>query len=205
MEKYQDYVIKDGRLIGNFEEMYQKIENPWYQESDENNLNSYSRMITILNIRRYKIRSLVEFGCGLGYYTNLISSLTGIQVLGVDMASTAIKKAKEKWPLLSFVTDKVQNIHNYTKFEAILFADITWYILEDLDAMFDSMLKNFYGKYFLHNLVFYKGQQQYGREYFTNLKEFIEFIPFTLIGYSESTTVESDVYETSSIFKIEKK
>ena len=35
--KYQDYVIKDGTLIGNFEEMYhESSEIPWHQ--DENGL-----------------------------------------------------------------------------------------------------------------------------------------------------------------------
>ncbi len=34
------------------------------------------------------------------------------------------------------------------------------------------------GKYFIHNLVFYKGQQEYGNQYFTNLDEFIKVLPF---------------------------
>ena len=30
---YKDYVIKDGKLVGAFEEMYQKVDNPWGQMS----------------------------------------------------------------------------------------------------------------------------------------------------------------------------
>ena len=32
MEKYQDYVIRDGKFVGKFEEMYQKFDNPWHQK-----------------------------------------------------------------------------------------------------------------------------------------------------------------------------
>ncbi len=27
--KYQDYVIKDGELVGEFEKMYQDFDDPW--------------------------------------------------------------------------------------------------------------------------------------------------------------------------------
>ena len=27
--KYQDYVIKNGKFVGRFDEMYQKISDPW--------------------------------------------------------------------------------------------------------------------------------------------------------------------------------
>ena len=205
MEKYQDYVIKDGEFVGKFEEMYQNFDDPWHQASSNYNANSYSRNFSILNIRKYKIKSLVEFGCGLGYYTNLLHKSTGIKIIGIDISPTAIDKAKKLWPDLDFAVDKIQNLKNYSKYEAILFAEITWYILTDLDDIFKQMLCNFNGKYFLHNLVFYKGQQKYGTQFFTNLKEFIDYVPFKLIGCAEATTVDSDSIETSTIFKIEEK
>jgi hypothetical protein len=30
-KKYQDYVIKDGKLVDEFEQMYQDFEDPWEQ------------------------------------------------------------------------------------------------------------------------------------------------------------------------------
>ena len=38
MKRYQDYVIKDGKFIGKFEEMYQKFEDPWHQMELEFNV-----------------------------------------------------------------------------------------------------------------------------------------------------------------------
>ncbi len=204
-ERYQDYVIKDGHFVGKFEEMYQKFTNPWLQTSENNNLNSYSRNAAIINIRKLGIKSIVEFGCGLGYYTNLIHKTTDIKIKGVDVSPTAIIKAKKLWPDLDFVVDTVKNISNYSDYEAILFAEITWYILDDLDKVFQDILKHFKDKYFFHNLVFYKGKQKYGINFFTNLKEFIDYVPFKLLGYSEATMVDSDNIETSTIFKIAEK
>ena len=33
--RYQDYVIKDGKLIGEFETMYKDYEDPWEQSTRE--------------------------------------------------------------------------------------------------------------------------------------------------------------------------
>lgn len=30
-QRYQDYVIRDGRLVGEFEEMYRDFDDPWGQ------------------------------------------------------------------------------------------------------------------------------------------------------------------------------
>jgi len=204
MEKYQDYAIKDGKLVGKFEEMYQKFDNPWHQASNPDDVNAHTINFTLQNIRRFNIKSIVEFGCGLGYVTNAINKM-GTRVKGIDISSTAITKAKKLWPNLDFEVDNIKNIKKYTNYDAVLFAHITWFILDDIDRIFDDMLQYFNGRYFLHNVVFYKGQQQYGTKFFTNLKEFIDYVPFQLIGYSEATTMLDDAISTSTIFKIVKK
>ncbi len=53
MERYQDYVIKDGKFIGRFEEMYQKFEDPWNQKACI--ADSYVRHATNVSIRKYHI------------------------------------------------------------------------------------------------------------------------------------------------------
>ena len=203
MEHYQDYVIKDGQFIGKFEEMYQKFDNPWNQASKEYNETSYSRNFAVLNMKRYGVKSLVEFGCGLGYNADFIYRYTGIKIKGIDISHTSIDRAKQLFPHLDFEVGDVNNIEKYMEYDAILFAEITWYILDHLDAIFKKMLYSFRGKYFIHNLVFYKGQQKYGTDFFTNLEEFIDYVPFKLIGYAEATSIDDDTIETSTIFKIE--
>lgn len=58
------------------------------------------------------------------------------------------------------------------------------------------------GKYFIHNLVFYKGQQKYGRSYFTTVNEFINFCPFNMITSVEINSLDEDTIKSSILFKI---
>lgn len=203
MERYQDYVIKDGVLVGRFEEMYQRFDDPWHQSEAQCHRLSKSRNVAILNLLKYGLGSVVEFGCGLGHFSKMIHE-AGCNVTGIDISATAIAKAKERYPKIPFVVDSVSNIDRYREADAILFAEITWYILADLPAVFDRMLRGFQGKYFLQNLVFYKGNaQQYGKEHFQTLDEFIAYCPFELIESATSTTNDpASAIETSAIFRV---
>ncbi len=202
--KYQDLVIKDGKFVGEFEKMYQLFDDPWNQTKKGYVENSISRQIVVNYINSFEIKSLVEFGCGLGKTTNFIHSNTNVDILGVDISETSIKKSKKNYPNLNFNVDNITNIVKYKDYDCYFFSEITWYILEDnmIDIVFNTMKKKLKGKYFIHNLVFYKGQQKYGLDYFSNLKEFIDFCPFELIGKVEIDIKKSDCIETSSIFKI---
>jgi SAM-dependent methyltransferase len=207
MSRYQDYVIRDGQLIGEFEPMYQRFADPWHQTTAEHSTLSQSKNATLVNLRKYGIRSVVEFGCGLGYLTNMIRTCTNAEVLGVDISETAVKKARATFPSCRFTVDSVCNLPAYSEYDAVLFAEITWYILADLQKAFEDIQEKFRGKYFLHNLVFYKpGVQQHGREYFTNLNQFVSYCPFRLLEWTTASTSEPDsTSETSAIFKIEPK
>ena len=77
-------------------------------------------------------------------------------------------------------------------------------ILENnkIGRIFDLMRQKLKGKFFIHNLVFYKSNQKYGLEYFSNLNEFLKFCPFNLLGTVSSDYAESNTIETSTIFEI---
>ena len=203
MDRYQDYVIKDGEFIGDFEKMYQLFDDPWHQ-SQNGTFNDLSRKVVSHFIMKYQIKSSVEVGCGLGDTMNFIQKETNIETLGIDISETSIKKAKKKYPQMSFEVNNIENILEYSKFQCFFFSEITWYLLEDklLDKVFEKMKNNLTGKFFIHNLTFYKGQQKYGNNYFTNLKEFLEFCPFKLLTKVEINNVDCDSSATSSIFII---
>ena len=202
--KYQDLVILDGKFIGEFEKMYQLFEDPWNQTKEGYVENSISRQIVVNYIKSFGFKSIIEYGCGLGKTVNFIYQNTGVNILGIDISETSIIKSKEKFPNLKFKLDNILNIENYTDYECYFFSEITWYMLEDkmLDKVFEIMSNKLKGKYLIHNLVFYKGQQKYGKDYFTNLDEFIKFCPFELLGRVEIDIKHSDTIETSTIFKI---
>jgi SAM-dependent methyltransferase len=204
-KSYHDYVIKDGKFIGNFEEMYKVYEDPWMQSQQPNR---YSRQMAIMNIKRYGIKSIVEYGCGLGYYADWINKETGIICNSIDISETAILKAKSKFPHLKFNVGniiKLRELDNKQSIDCILLADITWMILEDLNFINSELLEHFYGKYLINNFVVYKGTQKYGREFFTTTQEYINFMRFKLIGYGEATTIDDHNIDSTTIFKIEPK
>ncbi|SVD27565.1 uncharacterized protein METZ01_LOCUS380419 [marine metagenome] len=202
--KYQDFVIKDGKFVGEFEKMYQQFEDPWDQTKKGYVENSISRQIVCNYINYFQINSIVEFGCGLGKTTNFIYENTGIDILGVDISETSIKKSKMTYPKLKFQLNDIDNIYEYKDYDCYFFSEITWYILEDnkIDKIFEIMKNSLKGKYFIHNLVFYKGQQKYGLDYFSTLDQFIEFCPFKLLSKTFTEFEESDSKETSTIFEI---
>jgi SAM-dependent methyltransferase len=199
-DKYQDLVIKDGRFIGRFEEMYQQFADPWCLADAMRT--SYRKWDSVITMRHFGIQSIVEFGCGLGFYTSILAQ-EGFRVIGIDVSQTAIAKAQARFPELSFRCDVVANLARYNDYDAVLFADITWYILPELDDLFAEMRRAWSGKLFVHNLVFYKGQaQRYGREYFTTIDEFIARVPFPLVARAEATAEDLDGIETSTAFRI---
>ena len=85
---YHDYVIKDGVFIGEFERMYEDCNDPWHQTELKWHKLSFSRNIAILNMKRLNIESIIEFGCGFGFFTNMIKE-SMINVKGVDISPRA--------------------------------------------------------------------------------------------------------------------
>ena len=77
-----------------------------------------------------------------------------------------------------------------------------WYILDDLNEIIENISTNHRGKYIIINQTFYKGQQQYGNEYFTNLTEMINYLPWNNVTKIEIETSEMDTIETHSVFRI---
>lgn len=207
MTRYQDYVIKDGKFIGQFDEMYRDWENPWHQMNDDHCEYSQSKNAAILWINKYGIKSVLEVGCGLGHYSALIEQKSSAKVLGIDVSPIAIYRAKKQFPQISFRVASAQDLPWYPYTEAILFAEVSWYLLPELKGLFECMLDKFPGKYFIHNLTFYRpGVQKYGVEYFTTLEKFIEYCPLKLLESVSCVSKDApDAIDTSSIFKIERK
>ncbi len=199
-ENYHDYVIRDGRFIGRFDEMYQKFEDPWHQSEQPN---KYARMAGIMHMKNVGVRSVLECGCGLGYYAEWIYRETGIIPKSVDLSQSAVDRAKKLFPHLDFsVADITRDLERFRDADCILFAEILWYILPELNDLFAVMRDNFKDKFLLINQVFYKGTQKYGTEYFTGMDELISYVPFELVGKCEATMERDTTIETSTIFRI---
>ncbi|MDF1653923.1 MAG: methyltransferase domain-containing protein [Coxiellaceae bacterium] len=178
--KYQDYVIKDGALIGEFEEMYKEFDDPWEQLTRERFSSEKAIAINWCHLlqatcnRRIRV---VELGCGLGAFTSKLAS-QGFDVLGIDVSRTAIEKARSLQTQGMFEVGDINDFDIYHKFKPDVFilAEITWYVLDKLSNFIKHTKKNFPGAHLVHLLNVYSGREQkYGNEYFSNAEEIIRF------------------------------
>jgi len=106
---------------------------------------------------------------------------------GVDVSITAIEKARAKFPKCHFDHGDILEVNKISKFQpdCILMDEVTWYVLDKLDEFKSLLSENFKGTSFLHTLRQYpEGTQQYGKEYFTNLKGFMDYFE-SVVDFSD--------------------
>ncbi len=174
-QHYQDYVIRDGKFIGDFEGMYHDFEDPWKQTIMERETLEKYVAIEIVKLKGYK--RVLELGCGLGDFTARLKLATD-SALGVDVSETAIKKAKIRHPESNFLTADILDFDVYRKFnpDCIIMAEITWYILDKIGSFKSFLQMEMKGKGLIHLLMTYReGEQKYGREYFTDLDGIMKY------------------------------
>lgn len=176
---YHDFVIKDGELVGKFEEMYQQCDDPWHHES----INRYatSQVIALHQLGMLKelkgVARVLDLGCGKGYFSAEIAKL-GLDVIGFDIAETAIRKARERSSSGRFEVGTLKDRDRIlaARPDCIVMRQITWYILEELRSFLAFLKSELPSTFLLHILAIYPpGEQKYGREYFTDLSGILSY------------------------------
>jgi len=188
--RYQDYVIKDGKLIGDFEGLYSVCADPWKQSE---HLNESRRILAINWCQRLRKLSgstnIIELGCGYGYLTQSLRDLSFCSV-GVDISRTAVQKARALNPGSVFIEATISDFDLLERFDpdVFLMEEITWYVLEELDLFIERLKKYSAGRsnptYLIHLLTTYApGVQKYGTDSFTNLDEILSYFDLDFIEY----------------------
>ncbi len=88
------------------------------------------------------------------------------------------------------------------RFEAIIFSEIMWYILEDLDSVIKNLSEKYQNKLLIVNQVFYKGEQRYGNGFFTCMDEMIAYLPWECLKKISIDRMDDGFYESHSVFRI---
>jgi SAM-dependent methyltransferase len=191
--RYQDYVIRDGQLVGEFEQMYRDYDDPWQQMVAEPFMSDKAAALNI--VARLKAehgaRRVVDLGCGLGGFTARIADI-GLAVTGIDISETAIAKAKASHRHADFVVGAITDHALIERLapDVIVMAEISWYVLDHLRSFIDFLNRALPDTYLIHLLNTYPpGVQKYGREFFTSLDEIKRFFGFE---YLESGLVDRD-------------
>lgn len=193
-----DLVMKDGRLIGDFEGLYKNCDDPWGQSELAESLDT-SRLLALAYCKKIcenELRQpnrLVELGCSHGYMTNHLTQ-KNFSAFGIDVTETAIWQARSKHPDSTFSVGDIENFKAIAELNPDIFimAEITWYVLEKLDSFLKELRRYAEEKgepvYLIHLLTTYKkGIQKYGIEKFTNRHEIDQYFNLT---YLESGFIE---------------
>jgi SAM-dependent methyltransferase len=171
--RYQDYVIRDGHLIGEFEQMYRDFSDPWHESTLEQFASDKAAGINLL-VRlkaQHQAKRVMEVGCGLGHYAERIAEL-GLETVGIDISPTAVANARSRHNRAKFIVGTIDQHDIFRRYrpDVVVLAEVTWYVLEQLRGFLDFMRAELPNSYLLHLLNTYPpGVQKYGTEYFTDL------------------------------------
>jgi SAM-dependent methyltransferase len=196
--KYRDFIIKNGRFIGKFEEMYQKISDPWNTlKIYKSGLNlNYQVILNYCEQIRFSKTKTLEIGCG---YPQISYELykKKFTVYGTDISKTVIEKSKKKYPELKNNL-YVSNFLNFSLYEKIkpdiiILSNISWYILPELKK-FIEWYKNLKKKtYLIHSLTVYAKRQKYGKEYFHDLNTIKSYFKLNYLSYGYIKNIDSNL------------
>ena len=195
--RYQDLVIKDGKLVGDWESLYKNFDDPWMQSRLDHKLDT-RRQISILACQRLRDQhqslKVLELGCGFGFITQSLTDLK-FDAVGMDISKHAVEKAKDKNPEAKFRIGQFDDFDFIREFnpDILIMAELTWYVLEKLDSFIHN-LKEFAKSrenpvFLIHLLNTYKpGVQKYGLEKFKNHGEILDYfkLDFLESGYIET-------------------
>lgn len=140
-EDYHDYVIAGGKLIGEFDQMYRKSRDvPWHQDKDPERLDCKIALNILATRAPYE--SIIDVGCGLGYFTNELSKLCrrADNVMGTDVSPAAIEKARQLFPQFNFETlDITRSLEEQgwgeRKGSLVVVRGIFWYVFPHIDLV----------------------------------------------------------------------
>lgn len=140
-DRYQDYVIREGRYVGRFEEMYRNsAEIPWHQDETANAIFSD---VTIAILRKRRVASMLDVGCGLGYMTaRMKSEIPSLErIVGLDISETAITRARQMFAGIDFCAGSLDAIDAVPGFDVVVSKDVIWYVLDDLPSYLEQLAR----------------------------------------------------------------
>lgn len=152
---YHDFVIKDGKLIGEFEQMYEKSDSiPWHQDEQDDWLDVRLALELLKEYAEEKpdttlgFDTIVDFGCGLGYFLDILEYYVGsypCNTIGYDVSATCCEKARKIFPnttfnVLDLMQDKagpIDNIQSTKKLFSI--RGTLWYVFPEMQNVVNNI------------------------------------------------------------------
>jgi 2-polyprenyl-3-methyl-5-hydroxy-6-metoxy-1,4-benzoquinol methylase len=124
----------------------------------------------------------LDIGCGKGAFTSRIKKqIPKSRILAVDIAPTAIKKAKEKYGKLGIDFEVMDIRRDYNglkeKFDLLVLSQLMWYVLPKFrNIIYHLKVKLKRNGYVIVNQTFYKpGVQKYGVKIVSSEEDMLRF------------------------------
>lgn len=106
------------------------------------------------------------------------------------------------YSFIDFQVDSVLSVSESKMQCNYLFAEVMWYILEDLNKIIKNITSNCKGNYILINQTFYpEGCQKYGSDFFATVDQMIDYLPWECI--EKVVEYDKNSYDTHTVFKVE--
>ena len=178
---------QNGKLcfVGDFDGLYASNIDPWGQSAntdiDYKKYYNFSRTRIVNSINNIENRKTVlEIGCGTGFVLDFLAgNLPNTEMSGMDISEVAIERARNNFPEHNFIICDIQSSEFSVnqKFDIVIFNQILWYILEDLNtALLNAhKLLNADGHFLISN-AFLKDEQRFGSEIINGFNGCQEFI-----------------------------
>ncbi len=176
---YHDYVIKDGKFIGKFEEMYQSCKDPWHQLK----ILPYANELVLREISKGRFKNVLDVGCGLGRFTYLINKNVNCKVTGIDLSQTATLEGRKSYPDIDFkVFDVMQDKLETDLYDLVVASELFWYVLEKLDFVISNLINALQvdGQLIIIQKFYLTDEQKYGKEIISSPFDLIEKLPLKI-------------------------
>ena len=138
-EDYHDYIFKDGKLVGDFDNMYRYAKGiPWDQ--DKHCERWYTEVGMLMLRDRGPYESILEVGCGLGFIARKLKEATrsgkGV-VDAFDVSPEAIGKASRLHTGVAFYVDNIVNhcFRPRQQYDLVVVKDVFWYVFEHMETV----------------------------------------------------------------------
>jgi SAM-dependent methyltransferase len=141
---YDEYVFKEGRLIGDFDNMYRHAERiPWDQDKRCNHWTAQVGLEMLWATAPYG--SILEIGCGLGYIAAKLKPLTKAgrgAVDAFDISPDAVRKARRLHPGIRFYADDIlrPDFKPKRRYRLVVVRELFWYVFPQMDRAVRNIL-----------------------------------------------------------------
>ena len=140
---YHDYVFKDGKFIGDFEDMYKHSEEvPWNQDARLDTWHGkIGQCVMESAFDDGSIKNIIEVGCGYGYILSRLKVDKEIALTGFDISSTAIAKAQQLHPNHKFFVDDLVNLAHEEHYDLVICKENLWYVIDHIDKAIENLAR----------------------------------------------------------------